>query len=224
MTSMPEACAAATSARLVEPVSTVMMRRCPAWLARVTAAMESPWPSAVRCGTYGSAVMPSQRRASTTMVSPVRPSASKSPSTRTDSPARRACAMRATTTSASGSRPGSWRPASGASKREASSAGSTGPRRDSTRRARAERPRRRASSMVAWLSGWAAGTIQWKWDVRPVICRQSGPPASRRLRPRLPWPCPPCPGPGAWPCAGHPTGASRGTAARPRTPTSTCRS
>ena len=48
----------------------------------------------------------------------------------------------------------------GSSKRAASSAGSTGPRRESTRRARADKPRRLASSTVASETGWADGMTQ----------------------------------------------------------------
>ena len=58
MTSMPRSWAAATSATLVVPVSTVMISVIPASAAAATAASESPWPSSSRDGTYGVAWMP----------------------------------------------------------------------------------------------------------------------------------------------------------------------
>ena len=73
----------AISAWLVDPQSTVTMTDAPAATAASIAASDRPWPSSSRLGTYGSTATPNRRRASVMIVSPVRPSASKSPKTRT---------------------------------------------------------------------------------------------------------------------------------------------
>ena len=56
MTSMPRASAAAISASLVVPQSTVTMTVAPAASAASIAASDRPWPSSSRLGTYGSTV------------------------------------------------------------------------------------------------------------------------------------------------------------------------
>ena len=80
------------------------------------------------------------------IASPVSPSASKSPNTRTRSPSRLARAIRSQERPASGSSAGSWRPASGAPKNASSAAGPATPRLARSRvtrgRARAGLPRR----------------------------------------------------------------------------------
>ena len=90
MTSIPRALAAAISATLVEPQSTVTMTVQPPAAAASIAASDRPWPSSSRLGTYGSTATPNRRRARVMIASPVRPSASKSPKTRTRSPRSRA--------------------------------------------------------------------------------------------------------------------------------------
>ena len=121
MTSIPRAFATATSATLVVPQSTVTMTVAPAATAASIAATDRPWPSSSRLGTYGSTATPKRRSAMVMMASPVRPSASKSPKTRTRSPRSRAARRRARSRSASGSWFGSWSPSSGSANQAAMS-------------------------------------------------------------------------------------------------------
>ena len=58
MTSSPRRPASAISAWLVAPQSTVMMTVAPTACARSRAAIERPWPSSSRLGTYGSTARP----------------------------------------------------------------------------------------------------------------------------------------------------------------------
>ncbi len=51
ITSIPRAAASATSATLVDPVSTVTMSAIPSRAAVSTAVVDSPWPSSRRLGT-----------------------------------------------------------------------------------------------------------------------------------------------------------------------------
>ena len=99
-----------------------------------------------------STATPKRRSASVMMASPVRPSASKSPKTRTRSPPSRARVRRSSSRSASGSSRGSCRPSSGSREPAATSARSSTPRRGEQRRQPVPRPRAaplRRSSGVA---------------------------------------------------------------------------
>ena len=111
MTSMPRSRAAATSATLVEPVSTVMISAMPPSAAAVdrrerqAVALLEP-----ATGRTAIASIPRRRSASTSCARPVSPSASKSPNTITRSPRARA-ADPLDQRSASGSSRGSCSPA-----------------------------------------------------------------------------------------------------------------
>ena len=137
---MPAAFAAATSSTLELPVSTVTMTEAPAAPADSTAARDRPWPSSRRDGTYGIASTPRRRRASVRIASPVIPSASKSPNTRTRSPRSRASEIRAWNSAASGSRRGSWREPAGSPRKRRRSSSSVTPRAARSATTRGPRP------------------------------------------------------------------------------------
>ncbi len=140
MTSSPRRPASAISAWLVAPQSTVMMTVAPTACARSSAAIERPWPSSSRLGTYGSTDSPYRSSARTMIASPVRPSASKSPKTSTRSPWSRASARRPRRMSMSGRRAASCSPSSGSPKKASMAAASGTPRATRRPATRSERP------------------------------------------------------------------------------------
>src|SRR3954447_2105140 len=159
-TSIPRARAAATSATLVEPVSTVTISVMPSPAAASTAASERPWPSSSREGTYGVTRIPSRRNASTSCARPVSPSASKSPKTMTRSPRSRARATRSTRAAASGSSRGSLSPAAAGPRNAASVTGSAMPRRAMTVAANVPTPSSRAAARSIGSSRYGSGNTQ----------------------------------------------------------------
>ncbi len=160
MTPIPAAAAVAISGALAVPQSTVTISVWPSASARATAAAESPCPSSRRLGTYGVASAPRQRRAVTRIVSPVSPSASKSPKTITLSPAAAAACRRATALSASGSSAGSCRPSDGSPKKASRSRAEAWPRAASTVISRLERPRAAPAAASSALTTGRVGSRQ----------------------------------------------------------------
>ena len=160
MTSMPRSAAAATSATLVDPVSTVTISVTPWATAASTAAIDSPWPSSSRDGTYGTVAIPSRRKAITSCARPVSPSASKSPNTMTRSSPARAWATRATSSPASGRSRGSWSPSAAGPRNAASARSSEIPRRAITVAAKVPTPWRFAASRSTGSSRSGSGKTQ----------------------------------------------------------------
>src|SRR3954447_10142633 len=102
----------------------------------------------------------------TSWARPVSPSASKSPKTITLSSRPRARVTRATTASASGRSPGSWRPAPGAPRNAASAAASAIPRRASTVAAKVPMPRPRGAPLNSGSTRRGSGNTQrWRGSV-----------------------------------------------------------
>ena len=171
MTSMPAALATSTSSGLVVPQSTVTMSGRPSATAPRRRGRQAV--ALVEAARDVRLDVDAERAQRPVMIaSPVRPSASKSPKTRTPSPAARARRIRSTTRSASGSSPGSWRPAERTEERV-----EVGRARDATSRAAARpsgrtgrgRARRRAAPRRAGTGpGRASGS-----GVRPCAtsCR-----------------------------------------------------
>ena len=162
MTSRPRSLAAATSATLVVPQSTVMMRLEPVATAASSAANDKPWPSSSRLGTYGSTATPNRRRARVMIASPVSPSASKSPKTRMRSPRSRACRTRASSRSASGSRAGSCNPSSGSPNQATRSSPVTTPRAASRFARRRGMPCAAAAEIAAADGSTVCGNVHRK--------------------------------------------------------------
>ena len=162
ITSIPRALLSATSATLVVPQSTVTISDAPAATAASIAAIDRPWPSSSRLGTYGSTAIPKRRRARVMIARPVRPSASKSPKTRTRSPRSRAARSRMSTIAASGSPAGSCRPSSGSANQAMRSSPVTAPRAASRPARRAEMPRAAATEMAASDGDGSSAKVQRK--------------------------------------------------------------
>ena len=159
-TSIPAAFAAATSATLEDPVSTVTITVAPADRAVSTAASERPCPSSRRDGKYGMTSTPEGRSASVRIASPVIPSASKSPNTRMRSRRSRALRTRSRKTPASGSRPGSWSPAAGSPMNRRSSSPAITPRAARSATTRGPRLRSRPASSSAEGTATVVGNTQ----------------------------------------------------------------
>ncbi len=160
ITSIPRPAAAAISATLVDPVSTVTTSVTPSRDAVSTAAIDRPCPSSRRLGTYGTVSRPRRRKASTSWARPVRPSASKSPKTITRSRRSTASRMRATRRSASGSSRGSCRPSAAGPRNRAIAAGSAMPRRARTVAANVPRPSSRAAARTSGARWRGSGNTQ----------------------------------------------------------------
>ena len=130
MTSMPRAFAAAISAWLVEPQSTVTMTVAPARSAASRAASDRPWPSSRRLGTYGSTASPYRAQGEDQDRQPGQPVGIEVAEDQDPLAARRGRGARrsAGAVRCRAASMGSWRPSSGSANQASRSAPSATPR------------------------------------------------------------------------------------------------
>ena len=180
---MPRPRATSISGPLLVPQSAVTISVRPSSTARSIALSDNPWPSPSRSGTYGAASRPIARSAITRMDSPVSPSASKSPYTRTRSLLACARATRANAGAASGRSDGSYQPSSGGARNAARSPADLTPRLARRLRSLSDIPRSTASTRQ--IASTAGGSEDSQPKLEMIIPLRMTPRDQPRLIPGL---------------------------------------